>query len=116
MAIGGARVDRSPPKERDVAMVFQSYALYPYMTVAENIALPLVMRRMNAWQRLPLVGRLLPGTRARRRRDRGRDVGAVAAHARHLAAARSASRRNCRAASASASRSAARWCAIRRPS
>lgn len=34
-----------PPKERDVAMVFQSYALYPHMTVYENIAFPLKMRK-----------------------------------------------------------------------
>ncbi len=33
------------PKERDVAMVFQSYALYPHMTVRDNIAFPLVMRK-----------------------------------------------------------------------
>jgi multiple sugar transport system ATP-binding protein len=33
-----------PPRERDVAMVFQSYALYPHMTVAENIAFPLRLR------------------------------------------------------------------------
>ena len=65
MAIGERTVDHLPPKARDVAMVFQSYALYPYMTVAENIALPLVMRRMNAWQRLPFVGRVLPGTASR---------------------------------------------------
>jgi multiple sugar transport system ATP-binding protein len=64
--IGERPVDHLPPKARDVAMVFQSYALYPYMTVAENIALPLVMRRMNAWQRLPFVGRVLPGTAAQR--------------------------------------------------
>jgi multiple sugar transport system ATP-binding protein len=67
VTIGERVVDHLPPKARDVAMVFQSYALYPYMTVAENIALPLVMRRMNAWQRLPFVGRVLPGTAARRR-------------------------------------------------
>jgi multiple sugar transport system ATP-binding protein len=67
VAIGERAVDHLPPKARDVAMVFQSYALYPYMTVAENISLPLVMRRMNAWQRLPFVGRVLPGTSERRR-------------------------------------------------
>ncbi len=48
--------------ERDVAMVFQSYALYPHLTARQNLALPLLMRRTSAWQRLPLVGRLLPGT------------------------------------------------------
>jgi multiple sugar transport system ATP-binding protein len=62
VAIGGRIVDRVRPKRRDVAMVFQSYALYPHMTVAENMALPLRMRRLSSWQRLPVVGRLLPGT------------------------------------------------------
>jgi multiple sugar transport system ATP-binding protein len=42
--IGGRRVNDVAPRERDVAMVFQSYALYPYKTVAENIAFPLRMR------------------------------------------------------------------------
>lgn len=41
--IGERRVDRLPPGERGVAMVFQSYALYPQMTVAQNIAFPLRM-------------------------------------------------------------------------
>lgn len=59
--IGGQVVDGLRPKRRDVAMVFQSYALYPHMTVAANIALPLRMRRLTAIQRLPLLGRLLPG-------------------------------------------------------
>ena len=47
--------------QRNVAMVFQSYALYPHLTVAQNIALPLTMRRMTAAQRLPVVGRFMPG-------------------------------------------------------
>jgi multiple sugar transport system ATP-binding protein len=38
IAVGGARVDTLPPGQRGVAMVFQSYALYPHMTVAENMA------------------------------------------------------------------------------
>ncbi|MCC6197419.1 MAG: ABC transporter ATP-binding protein [Burkholderiales bacterium] len=66
VSIGGENVDHRVPKQRDVAMVFQSYALYPYMTVYENMALPLVMRRMTAAQRLPLVGRFVPGSAALR--------------------------------------------------
>ena len=64
--IGDRRVDALPARDRDIAMVFQSYALYPHMTVAANIGLPLTMRRMNLWQRLPLLGPLLPGVRAAR--------------------------------------------------
>jgi multiple sugar transport system ATP-binding protein len=62
--IGQAQVDALRPKQRNVAMVFQSYALYPHMTVAQNMALPLRMRRLSRAQRLPLLGRLLPGTSA----------------------------------------------------
>ncbi len=62
--IGEQAVDALPPKARDVAMVFQSYALYPYMTVRENMALPLVMRRLSWLQRLPLLGRFVAGRRA----------------------------------------------------
>lgn len=62
--IGDRVVDRIRPKGRDVAMVFQSYALYPHMTVAQNMAVPLRMRKLGHWQRLPLVGHLVPGTRA----------------------------------------------------
>ncbi|SFT84578.1 ABC transporter ATP-binding protein [Paraburkholderia aspalathi] len=64
MSIGGRVVDGLRPKRRDVAMVFQSYALYPHLTVAANMALPLRMRQLSSWQRLPLVGRILPGTAA----------------------------------------------------
>ena len=49
--------------ERNIAMVFQSYALYPHMTVRQNINLPLAMRNMNVWQRLPLMDRLLTSAR-----------------------------------------------------
>ena len=42
----GKAVDRLAPRERDVAMVFQSYALYPHMTVAQNLAFGLRMRRV----------------------------------------------------------------------
>ncbi|MBE7187916.1 ABC transporter ATP-binding protein [Jatrophihabitans endophyticus] len=39
--IGGVDVSRQPPKERDIAMVFQNYALYPHMSVAENMGFAL---------------------------------------------------------------------------
>src|SRR5690606_30481914 len=40
----GKPVDHLAPRDRDVAMVFQSYALYPHMSVAENIGFPLKLR------------------------------------------------------------------------
>ncbi|MDT8267581.1 ATP-binding cassette domain-containing protein, partial [Roseomonas sp. DSM 102946] len=62
--IAGRDVTRRRAAERDVAMVFQSYALYPHLTAAQNIAVPLAMRRLNGWQRAPFLGRFLPGTSA----------------------------------------------------
>ncbi len=43
--IGGRRVNELPPKDRDIAMVFQSYALYPHMTVKENLEFGLKIRK-----------------------------------------------------------------------
>jgi multiple sugar transport system ATP-binding protein len=45
--IGDRSVTNLPPKDRDIAMVFQSYALYPHMTVAENMGFSLKLRRMS---------------------------------------------------------------------
>jgi len=45
IAIGGEDVTRSEPKDRDIAMVFQSYALYPHMSVARNIGYPLKLAK-----------------------------------------------------------------------
>src|ERR1700737_4076106 len=44
--IGGRVVNSIPAKDRDIAMVFQSYALYPHMSVYDNMAFPLQMRRL----------------------------------------------------------------------
>src|SRR4051794_41566513 len=44
--IGERVVNNLPPRDRDVAMVFQNYALYPHMTVAENIGFALRMRKV----------------------------------------------------------------------
>jgi ABC-type sugar transport system ATPase subunit len=46
--LDGRRIDTLVPEARDVAMVFQSYALYPHLTVAGNIEFPLRMRRVAA--------------------------------------------------------------------
>jgi len=45
IAIGGTVVNDIPPRDRDIAMVFQNYALYPHMTVFENMAFGLTLRR-----------------------------------------------------------------------
>ncbi|TSA36059.1 MAG: sn-glycerol-3-phosphate ABC transporter ATP-binding protein UgpC [Verrucomicrobiaceae bacterium] len=44
--IGGRRVNDIPPKDRDIAMVFQNYALYPHMSVFENLAFGLKLRKL----------------------------------------------------------------------
>ncbi|PRD14178.1 ABC transporter ATP-binding protein [Pantoea coffeiphila] len=41
----------TPPEQRDIGMVFQDYALWPHMTVAQNVAFPLLMRRVSAHER-----------------------------------------------------------------
>src|SRR5215467_5377846 len=45
IAIGGRVVNTVPPKDRDVAMVFQNYALYPHMSVFDNMAFSLKLAR-----------------------------------------------------------------------
>src|SRR5438046_1321330 len=49
--IGGRDVTDLPPKKRDVAMVFQNYALYPYLTVSQNLAFPLKMAGVKKAER-----------------------------------------------------------------
>ena len=58
LSIGEKEVDHLRPHERKVAMVFQNYALYPHMTVFENMALPLTMARLNLLERIPFIGAL----------------------------------------------------------
>ena len=45
MIIGGDRVNDKAPRDRNLAMVFQNYALYPHLSVFENIAFPLRLRK-----------------------------------------------------------------------
>jgi multiple sugar transport system ATP-binding protein len=44
------------PKRRNIAFVFQSYALYPHMTVRSNVAFPLIMDNFRWWHHVPIVG------------------------------------------------------------
>jgi multiple sugar transport system ATP-binding protein len=74
--ISGREVTALRPADRDIAMVFQNYALYPHLTVAENLCVPLAMRRLSLLQRLPLLGHLMPGSSQRRAEisDRAREA------------------------------------------
>ena len=93
ICIGDRDVTDVAPKKRDIAMVFQNYALYPYLTVAANIALP-------AEDREDAEGR-------------ARDARARVAACSDSPSSSSASPGSCRAASVSAWRWAARSCASR---
>jgi multiple sugar transport system ATP-binding protein len=53
--IGEQAVNELPPRDRDIAMVFQSYALYPHMSVYNNIAFPLKMRKVPKGEIAPRV-------------------------------------------------------------
>src|SRR6187401_107751 len=55
--IGAKRVNDLPPKERDIAMVFQNYALYPHMTVGKNMAFSLMLAKQDQATISSKVGR-----------------------------------------------------------
>ncbi len=65
VAVNGRDVTGLRPAQRDLAMVFQNYALYPHLTVRQNLAVPLVMRQPLP-RRLPLLRRMWPGGAAAR--------------------------------------------------
>ncbi len=50
ISVGGKRVDGLPPYKRNMGVVFQNYALFPHMTIAENVAFPLKMRGVSRSQ------------------------------------------------------------------
>ncbi len=56
--IAGQDMTRVRPAHRNLAMVFQSYALYPHLTIAQNMATPLKLRDLSRWARLPVIGPL----------------------------------------------------------
>ena len=96
--IGDRDVTLLEPRHRDIAMVFQSYALYPHKTVAENIAYPLAAAARSA------------------KAERDERVRKVAELLGHRRPARPRARASCPAASASGSRSPGRSSAARRRS
>lgn len=64
ISLSGNTLSNLTAADRNIAMVFQSYALYPHLTAGQNIAVPLAMRRLTATQRLPMIGNLMPGQKA----------------------------------------------------
>jgi multiple sugar transport system ATP-binding protein len=65
VSIDGVSVNETRPSLRDLAMVFQSYALYPHLTVRQNLMTPLRLRDLSFWERFPLLGHLLPSRRSK---------------------------------------------------
>ena len=55
IAFDGKRINEVPTQQRDVAMVFQNYGLYPHMTVAQNIGYPLKLRKLSPTEQAPLI-------------------------------------------------------------
>jgi putative spermidine/putrescine transport system ATP-binding protein len=57
--LDGQRLDDKPPHQRDIGMVFQNYALFPHLTIAENVAFPLSVRRVSRAEQKTRVKRAL---------------------------------------------------------
>lgn len=70
LIIGDRDVTLVPPNKRDIGMVFQRYALFPHMTVAQNIAFPLKMRGFDRSRRNKMVERVIELVQLGRFRDR----------------------------------------------
>ena len=63
--IDGNVVNNTRASERDLAMVFQSYALYPHLTVQQNLMVPLKLRRLSFLERFPIIGWFMPNRRSK---------------------------------------------------
>ena len=63
--IDGNVVNNTKASQRDLAMVFQSYALYPHLTVQQNLMVPLKLRRLSKLERFPIIGWLMPSRRSK---------------------------------------------------
>ncbi|MFM0024062.1 ABC transporter ATP-binding protein [Paraburkholderia azotifigens] len=57
--LDGKRLDDKPPHQRDIGMVFQNYALFPHLTIAENVAFPLSVRHVSRTEQKTRVKRAL---------------------------------------------------------
>jgi len=72
ITLEGQPVDRLPPYERNIGMVFQNYALFPHMSVEENVAFPLSVRQLGKADIADRVGRALDRGRLGQCGERGR--------------------------------------------
>jgi putative spermidine/putrescine transport system ATP-binding protein len=70
ITLDGMRIDQLPPHRRDMGVVFQNYALFPHMTVAENVAFPLEMKRLPRHEITRKVERALDMVRLGHLRNR----------------------------------------------
>ena len=75
ISIGGQMVNDLPPKDRDIAMVFQNYALYPHMTAFDNMAFVIIQHLAPQHDALP--PRLHRGVRAGHRREQCLGIGVL---------------------------------------
>lgn len=99
--LGGKRIDQAPPEARDIAMVFQSYALFPHMSVAKNLGFGLKMKKVPKDERARRIAHALEICNLAYRGPH------AAAIVRRAAAARGAGARHCHAAKPLAVRRAA---------
>ena len=67
VVIDGRIVNNVRASERDLAMVFQSYALYPHLSVQQNLMVPLKLRRLSKLERLPFINWFLPNRSSKMR-------------------------------------------------
>ncbi len=70
ITLEGTRIDQLPPYRREMGVVFQNYALFPHMTVAENVAFPLEMKRLPRAEITRKVERALDMVRLAHLKDR----------------------------------------------
>jgi len=70
ITLDGTRIDQLPPYRREMGVVFQNYALFPHMTVAENVAFPLEMKRLPRAEIAKKVERALDMVRLGHLKDR----------------------------------------------